>query len=245
MEIKDKDINIAQVKISKNKSIPIIIISICFYLVAVFLWQQEKIDIYIVLNQNYFFSHIFFIASAKLISRYGMGIISFLLAIQLIIFQAKDRNKADQSVFLYILISFATASIAGDLLKEVLNRARPVYELSNQIIQTETSSSPSFPSGHATKSMALALSFMLMMSNSNKTKVVFKILTLFMAILVCYSRIVLQKHYLSDILAGIGTALFFLVPSVFIVNFIFKYRNINENKLHALNNRIVIIFFGL
>ena len=243
--MENKDAKIVQATISKKKSVPLIILSICFFLTGVFLWQQGKIDDYIIVSQNDIFSHSLIITSARFFSKYGMGIISFLLAIQLILFQSKNNNQADRVIFFYIIISFVTASIAGDLLKEVFNRARPVYELSNQIVQTEINSSPSFPSGHATKSMALALSFIIMMSNSGKTRVLFKILAFITALLVCYSRIALQKHYLGDILAGTGTALFFLVPSVFIVNLIFKHRNITESKLYAINKRIVIIFFGL
>ena len=52
-----------------------------------------------------------------------MGIISFLLAVQLIIFQTKIEIK-QTVIFFYIIISFVAASIAGDILKEVINRAR-------------------------------------------------------------------------------------------------------------------------
>ena len=237
--------NIVQIKMSRNKSVIIIIVSICFLLVSLLLWQQGEIDRDIVLYQNYFFSNAFIITSAELTSKYGMSIISILLGILLLINQATDKDKTDQSIFFYIILTFAAASITGDILKEIFNRARPVIELSNQILQTETNSSPSFPSGHATKSAALALPFIFMMSNSSKTKVVFKILTLFIAILVCYSRVILQKHYLSDILAGIGIALLFTVLSILIVNYLYKYRNISEGKLHSLNNRLVVIFFAL
>ena len=226
----DSEKKIVKIEMQKSKFILIIILSTFFYLAAIVLWHQEKIDTEIILMHNVLFSHDYYMPIMKIISRYGMGLIAFLLAILLLLFRSKDRNKDDQPLFFYILITFSFASITGDLLKVVIERARPVLELSSQIIQTEISSSSSFPSGHATKSMALALSLFVLGSNKNRTKIIFKILTLCIALFVCYSRVALQKHYVSDILAGIGTALFFTVITVYAVNFFFKRMNVDENK---------------
>ena len=243
----EMDINSGHVRIaiSKNKSVVVLISSMVFYLAAVLLWNQHGLDSAIVIKQNFIFSTQAYLQAARFISKYGMGLIALLLAILLFITQNDAKHRINRPVFFYILISFALASIAGDLLKEVFNRVRPVVELSGQIIQTKVPGSPSFPSGHATKSMALALPFVLMASNTGAVTKLIKVLTMLLAVLVCYSRIALQKHYLSDILAGAGTALFFLLITVCVVNCFFRLNKINEDRLLLMNKRILYVFLGL
>jgi membrane-associated phospholipid phosphatase len=63
------------------------------------------------------------------------------------------------------------------------------------------------PSGHATKSIALILPFILLVDDSNNLHKAIKIVIAFIAGGVCFSRIVLGAHYVSDVVAGIGMAL--------------------------------------
>jgi membrane-associated phospholipid phosphatase len=65
------------------------------------------------------------------------------------------------------------------------------------------------------------------------------------ALLVCYSRITLQVHFLSDVLAGIGTALFFMPIAVWITNSIYKKRKIDDRKLTLLTQKLIYVFIGL
>jgi tellurite resistance protein TehA-like permease len=62
---------------------------------------------------------------------------------------------------------------------------------------------------------------------------------------VCCSRIALQKHYLSDVLAGIAVALFFIVIAIWIANNIYKRRKMDEAKLTILNKKLGFVFIGL
>jgi len=117
------------------------------------------------------------------------------------------------------------------LLKEVFDKARPAVELAGQIAQTHVSDSSAFPSGHATKSMALALPYVLLISRSYRLNRIFRLIVFSIAILVCYSRIVLQAHYLSDVLAGIGTALVFIPVAVLLSNKIYKVKKADEKDL--------------
>ena len=242
MNISSRQIKIT---ISRNKCIIILISSVVFYLSAVLLWNQQELDSAFVIKQNFIFNTRLFFQSAKLISKYGMGVISLLFAVLIFITQKDSRYRINQPVFFYIIISFALASISGDLLKEAVERARPVIELSGQIIQTEVSASSSFPSGHATKSMALALPFVLVASNTGALIRLFKVITMLLAVLVCYSRIALQKHFLSDILAGVGTALFFLLVTVWVVNYFYRLQKMDEKKLYLMNKRLRFVFLGL
>ncbi len=75
----------------------------------------------------------------------------------------------------------------------------------------------SFPSGHATISTALAFALYLILKNRIKHKKILLILSIMYPILISFSRVYLSVHYLSDVIAGIGLALFWvsLVALVF------------------------------
>ena len=93
--------------------------------------------------------------------------------------------------------------------------------------------------------MALALPFLLFATRKNIITIIFKILVFTAALLVCYSRIALQAHFLSDVLAGIGTALFFIPFSILFVNFNFRRNKINVDKLNLMSKRFIFLFTGL
>ena len=80
--------------------------------------------------------------------------------------------------------------------------------------------------------MALALPFLLFASQKNSITIIVKILVFTTALLVWYSRIALQAHFLSDVLAGIGTALFFPPFSILFVNFSFIRKKVNVDKVN-------------
>ena len=93
--------------------------------------------------------------------------------------------------------------------------------------------------------MALALPFLLFATRNNIITIIVKILVFTAALLVCYSRIALQAHFLSDVLAGIGTALFFIPFSILFVNFSFKRNKVNVDKLNLMSKRFIFLFIGL
>jgi len=72
-----------------------------------------------------------------------------------------------------------------------------------------------------------------------------KIMVLASAVLVSYSRIALQKHYLSDILAALGVALFFIPVACWFVNLQYKKRNMDQTKLDKLAKRLGFVFILL
>jgi len=99
-----------------------------------------------------------------------------------------------------------------------------------------------FPSGHATKSVALALPFILLVDDSKNIHKAIKIVIAFIAAGVCFSRIVLAAHYVSDVVAGIGTALIGLPCSMLFANMVL--RRINQERLPFLSRiwGIILIF---
>jgi membrane-associated phospholipid phosphatase len=241
MDFKD----LIRIEISKTKVIAIFAASLLFYITAVILWKQNIIDNNIVVHFNYVYENEMHLNLIKMLSHYGMSFITALYALFLFLSIRKGDLKNERPLFFLILISFAFGGIGGDLLKEIIDKARPVITLSEQIAIKNINETPAFPSGHATKSMALALPFLLFASRKNIITIIVKILVFTAALLVCYSRIALQAHFLSDVLAGIGTALFFIPFSILFVNFSFRRNNVNVDKVNLMSKKFIFLFIGL
>lgn len=107
-------------------------------------------------------------------------------------------------LFLVLILSSASMGIA----KSFVERARP-----DVLAWLSPLSSYSFPSGHATLSAAfygfLAVSFYRRIQNPTKRLVSVATCVLIIT-LVCISRLVLNYHYLSDVIGGVLLGLFWL-----------------------------------
>ena len=128
---------------------------------------------------------------------------------------------------LYIQMIFLSISIIGNsiiflLIKEIIQRERPI----SQLIEI---SGYSFPSGHATLSTTLAFSLYLIL----KDKVIYNKLLLIICIifplLISFSRVYLCVHYLSDIIAGIALGLIWV--SLIYLILLYKKGIKNETKI--------------
>ena len=233
------------IEISQKKIATVLIFSALFFIISILLWIQKDIDNSVVIWSNYVYENESSLKFFKFISRFGMGIISLMYTI-LILLSFKNKELGHiKTLFLFVILTFAMSSVAGDLLKEVMGRSRPVVELSGKIMLKDISDTTSFPSGHATKSMGLALPFIIMALNKGTITKIFKVLIFLFAILVCYSRIALQKHFLSDVLAGMAIALFFVFVAIQVANYLYKRRNTDEIELSFLNKKLGFIFTGL
>lgn len=236
---------LVHIGIGKSKIITILAAFILLYITSIVLWMQNTIDRDILIRFNFVYENVLYLRLFKALSRYGMSFITALFVFILLLSNKYHELKNERPLFFLILISFALSTIGGDLLKELIDKARPVITLSGQIAVKQTHETPSFPSGHAAKIMALALPFIIMASSRSIVTNIIKIVALITALMVCYSRIALQAHFLSDVLAGIGTALFFLPVAVWLTNKIFIKRKIDEEKLKMLSQKLVFIFIGL
>jgi len=115
------------------------------------------------------------------------------IAIALILTIIPKHRKAG----VMCLIALIIGALLGEvMLKNIIQRARPneVYNIVNLLIERPTTFS--FPSGHTTSSFAAALAIGI---NYRKMRIPVYIL----AFLISFSRLYLQVHFLTDIIAGI------------------------------------------
>ena len=118
----------------------------------------------------------------------------------------KDSKK--DSIF-FTLVMIITAVLVF-ILKEIFQRARPLDILINE-------SSSSFPSGHAVVSVVFfgILAYLIFIRQRSKTeKIVAWIITILLMLIIGFSRIYLNAHWLSDILAGYCLGIFILITAI-------------------------------
>jgi len=205
-------------QISKSQLYTSIVFFIITWSLALGLWYFRGLDktILFALNNANFNETIGVIS--QIVSRYGMAFIAGVNLI-LLLYTFKDENmKKLRPVLLLTIISYAVGSISGDLLKLVIDRPRPIVTYYGELKFLTDSNSPSFPSGHATKSVALAVPLCFNNVLNNRLTWASKIVAALTSILVCLSRIVLGAHYLSDVLAGAGWSVLCFPVSVFLAD---------------------------
>jgi undecaprenyl-diphosphatase len=171
---------------------------------------------------------------SKWLTSNGMATITTLFVIYLIASKKFKSLDAPLTIYFYTICSFGLSGIAGDLLKLVIARPRPAFTYGQEILVLSDSLTLAIPSGHATKSIALVLPFILLVSHSKHIHKGIKILIGLIAVGVCFSRIVLGAHYVSDVLAGIGTALIGLPLSMMFANMVIN--KMKQEQLPILSN---------
>eukprot|EP00873_Tetraselmis_striata_P038896 jgi/Tetstr1/459160/TSEL_004606.t1 len=99
-----------------------------------------------------------------------------------------------------LLLALLLDVAAVCLLKGIVRRARPAYNDSSDFLTVATVDSFSFPSGHSSRmSMVAGLALMAVPPSSGLTG----LLVLLWALAVALSRVVLGRHYLTDVAAGV------------------------------------------
>jgi undecaprenyl-diphosphatase len=162
------------------------------------------------------------IHSARWLTSYGMAAITAVYVLLLLLGSRFKRLEFAAALYLLAIFSFAVSGIGGDLLKELLARPRPIVAYAGQVMVLSEAATPALPSGHATKSLALALPLLLLAPGRSLFQRGIKALVLIVALGVCTSRVVLGAHYLSDVLAGMGTALVGVPVAVLVANLVLR-----------------------
>ena len=197
-----------------------------FWITALILWGQQEIDQAVL----FYFNPMRIagdpvVAFSQWLSSYGMAAITIIFIIYLLLSKKIQYLDAPLTIYFYTICSFGISGIAGDLLKFVLSRPRPLTTFGSEIFVWSDSTGFAIPSGHATKSIALILPFILIVSNKKVLHKGLKFLITLIAVGVCFSRIILGAHYLSDVIAGIGMALIGLPFSMMFANMVLRKSN--------------------
>ncbi len=143
----------------------------------------------------------------------AMGI--FIFSIFMILFLIYKRWYND---LLFYIFSVFGANIAFVAIKMIVQRARP----SSDILAITTHS---FPSGHATMATAMSLAVYLIFAkrvHSIGLQLVLLIGCIVWPVIIAFSRVYLNVHWLSDVIAGIGLGLFWVT----LIVLIFRVKNL-------------------
>lgn len=151
-------------------------------------------------------------------NKFAIAFFSIIL-LSLLIFHKKDYKRT--KIF---TITMGAAVILSQVLKELIQRIRPI----EQLIEKTTYS---FPSGHATLAMAFfgVLIYLFKDEIKNKTlKYSFITANILLIILISFSRIYLNVHWLTDVLAGLTLGLICITGAILTVK---KIPYLKKNKL--------------
>jgi undecaprenyl-diphosphatase len=236
--------SLTAVRLSPSALRFVVIASVTIVILSLLLWIERDFDQGFLLAHNLFRDNPAVVALCRALSHFGMSAICLLLLAWVAASFRFPAFPEARAVLLVVLFSFA-AALAGSLLKELLGRARPIAELAGQLNAAGAHGSPSFPSGHAAKSFALALPFVLIVPAGSVVARLVKLALLVVASLVCYSRIVLGAHYLSDVLAGAALALICVPVAVAAANAIYARGKVTPEKLNTVVKRLTVVLLAL
>lgn len=175
---------------------------------ALLLWAQHGIDETLARQAAGLDPRGLAISLARVASLCGKAVIAaiHLAGLAVSVFGGESWRR-HRNVYLLILMSLALAGLAGDLLKVLVDRPRPCVVYSALSFAAGESSRYSFPSGHSTKSLALALPFLFFGRGGSGWRGLAKVAVAGLAVSVCASRVVLGAHFLSDVVGGLAMAL--------------------------------------
>ena len=214
-----------------------------FWIIVLVLWGQQGIDKTVLFYYNPMrIANDPIVILSQWLSSYGMAAITVIFVVYLLVSQKLKSLDAPLTVYFYTICSYGLSGIVGDILKEILARPRPAVTFGSEILALSQSLGFTFPSGHATKSVALILPFILLVNNSKNLHKANKTVIAFIAGGVCFSRFVLGAHYVSDVVAGIGMALIGLPCSMLFANMVL--RKTKQERLPFLSRiwGILLIF---
>jgi membrane-associated phospholipid phosphatase len=242
--VMERDIpGVKPLALSKHIIEIIVVIAVVLWSIAFFLWRQGELDKWLLISQNGLRTNELVVSVAKVATKYGMSLIVLVYLLCLLFAFRYEKLRDTYRIYLSVFFMFGFAGIGGDILKEIFNRPRPFIEYAGEINALSNAPTPAFPSGHATKSIALALPFLLLIRAKDCWQKGVKILLAVIACGVCYSRVLLGAHYVSDVLAGAGIALICFPLVTALNNKILS--NMTEERLNFAVKVWAVILLGL
>lgn len=185
-------------------------VNICSLAIFVFLWIEFKNNFFTRVDSavNIFMSQIqidFFISVSKtvafLFDTLSMTIISLILSAYIWI----KFSKRD-GIFIAFTMLISGAFIY--VLKDFIQRARPVDALISE-------SSFAFPSGHAVTAVVFfGLLIYLAFKEKSKVKTRISLISASMIVFICFTRLYLNVHWLTDVVGGVALGIFILTGCI-------------------------------
>jgi membrane-associated phospholipid phosphatase len=175
--------------------------------VALLVWAQHGLDETLVRQAAARDPKGLVVGLALVASKYGMAAIAAVHLVGLVTSLFREAGRRHRNVYLLTLMSFAISGVAGDVLKDLVDRPRPALQYSDLGFAAGQSSTHAFPSGHSTKSVALALPFLLLVRGWRGWRGFARLAVAGLAVSVCASRVLLGAHFLSDVVGGLAMAL--------------------------------------
>ena len=160
------------------------------------------------------------------VTRLGNPSVLLSLAAFIAIILVMRGRLYDATLFIVALI-VAVVSLA--MLKNTFQIARPVSELIN-------ANGWSFPSGHATTATAFFFLLAHTFFNRMKTsagKTVLILGSIFVAALICFSRLYLGAHWALDILAGIALGLLSVSLTILMFSIFIENKRSLKNRINS------------
>ena len=143
----------------------------------------------------------------------GGAFLMFVIGVISLAFLLRKNKLRSASIF---ILSLCSSAIAMNFLKEFFMRARP--ENAFQVL-----TDPSFPSGHATMAAAFFLVIMYLLVpriNSWIKRESFIVVCVISVIIIGLSRVVLNVHWPSDVIAGWSLGIFCTSASILLVKYV-------------------------
>lgn len=155
----------------------------------------------------------------------SMIVISILLSVFLL------RRYCKKFALFFSMTILADALIVS-IMKEIIMRARPLNEI---ISKTDFS----FPSGHTADAVVFFgfLTYLIMhKSESRAINGITISISSFMILLIGFSRIYLNVHWLTDIIGGFALGLFILTGSILLKEYTGKLNCVPKNSDNSLDS---------
>lgn len=203
------------IKVIINESIKYLIFLIVFILLSVFLLQNYSeyiiaFDNFIIdFNRNYLESEVLTSMMQAITHVGSYGSYLFIIIVSFIILRKKII------IPIFMIFAVGGSGIINKVVKSFIKRQRPETSLIN------LPESFSFPSGHTMCSVVFYMYLIHLVKEYVKSKSVRTILIVFLVtipILIGYSRIYLNVHYASDVIAGAILGIITYIPFIKITN---------------------------